>query len=53
MPAMKKKSKQKNVDHMESLEEFYLRKKEEQEALRKLLKALDEKSERDKNNTSN
>jgi hypothetical protein len=31
-------------ESMEDLEDFYLRKKEEQEALRKLLEALEKKS---------
>lgn len=42
---MKKKSeKNTDVDSMEELKKFYNKKKKEQEALKKLLKALDGKS---------
>lgn len=46
---MNKKSKQADIkDSMEELEKFYSRKKDQQEALKKLLKALDEKTIKDK-----
>jgi hypothetical protein len=44
---MNKKKKTEPEFSMEELKKFYSRKKEEQEALKKLLKALDEKSKKE------
>ena len=48
----KKMDDPKEKDSMKDLELFYSRKKEEQEALKNLLKALDERSIKDKSDKS-
>jgi hypothetical protein len=54
LSVMKKKSTKANAnDSMEELEKFYNRKVMEQEALKKLLKALVEKSSSDKDGAPN